>query len=349
MASKALPSAVAVQIHRWTAGANKQISMNVFIIGAGFTKAIFENAPLNRDLLEALAIKFPDSVSPVLCNRYKTQDIEIALTRLDLEISLSQDESGQPSEDIRKLRQRIESELASYFVSFCVSGDLVTQSQWLARVIDNVFISGDVAISLNYDCVLEGALDCRGKWSANGGYGSSVDNPLACNDRTTKSPVTVLKIHGSSNFVIAPYADKPRAKAVGFVFDEHFFPRLAKKCHFGYGARTGRSYLIAPSYVKIPTVEINYLMLDALTASTKAKNLVVIGSALRPEDAFLTLLITNFLRQPSWRKRKIIIVDPAAEAINNRLKVYWGVNVSSQILPIEDRLEASVERLLKAI
>ena len=317
--------------------------MNVFIVGAGFTKAIFPNAPLNRDLLGTLAIKSPASASSDLRNRYKTEDIEIALTRLDMDVALSQ------GEDPRKLRQLIESELAEYFSSFCASDDLLAESEWLTHLIDGAFSSGDVAISLNYDCVLEGALDCRGKWYPNGGYGSSLDNPLASSDRPSKSPVTVLKIHGSANFVIAPYVDKPTASSVSFDFDERFFPRSAKNTHFGYGAGTGRSYLIAPSYVKIPTVEISYLMLDTLAASTNAKNLIIMGSALRPEDGFLTVLVTNFLRQPSWRDRKIIVVDPQAESISNRLKDYWGVNVSNQILPIQDQLQISVARLLEKI
>lgn len=223
----------------------------------------------------------------------------------------------------------------------------MAQSQWLTYLIDSAFLPGDVAISLNYDCVLEGALDCRHKWSPNWGYGF-LDNPLVCND-IPPSPVTVLKIHGSANFAIAPYGDKPTASAVNFVFDECFFPRSAQNTHFGHGAGIGRSYLIAPSYVKIPTVEVSYLMLDALTASTKAKNLVIIGSSLRPEDGFLTVLVTNSLRQPSWHDRKIIVVDLAAESISNRLKDYWGVNVSRQILPIQDQLQNSVSAILAAI
>jgi hypothetical protein len=209
--------------------------LNVFIIGAGFTKAVFPRAPLNRDLLEALAAKSAGSAAAVLRDRYRTADIEIALTRLDADVTLSQSGSGQQSEDLCILRQRMESELADYFGSFRVSEDFIAQSQWVAQLIDSVFAPGDVAISLNYDCVLEGGLDCRGKWSPNGGYGSSLDVPLACSDRTTKSPVTVLKIHGSANFVIAPYVDKPPISAVSFVFDECFFPRSAKNTHFGYG------------------------------------------------------------------------------------------------------------------
>lgn len=317
--------------------------MNVFIVGAGFTKAIFPDAPLNQNLLEALALKSPESASPTLRDRYETEKIEIALTRLDVDVALSQ------NQNLNELRRCIENELADYFNSFCASEALMAQSPWLTHLIDSTFTLGDVAISLNYDCVLEGILDCREKWSPNGGYGSPFDNTWMCNDLPSKSPVTVLKIHGSANFIIAPYADKPTASAVNFVFDERIFPRSAKNMHIGYGAGTGRNYLIAPSYVKIPTVEISYLMLDALTATTQAKNLVIIGTALRPEDGFLTLLITNFLHQPSWRSRKIIVVDPSAESICNQLKNYWGVNVSSQILPIQDQLQNSVTRLLAAI
>ena len=111
----------------------------------------------------------------------------------------------------------------------------------------------------------------------------------------------------------------------------------------------GRAYLIAPSYVKVPTVEMTYLMLDALSASATATNLVIIGSALRPEDGFLTLILTNFLRQPSWRTRRVFIVDLAANAISSRVKKFWGVNVSSQIVPIEERLEISVSSLVESL
>jgi hypothetical protein len=90
-------------------------------------------------------------------------------------------------------------------------------------------------------------------------------------------------------------------------------------------------------------------MLDALAASTKADNLIIIGSALRPEDAFLTLIVTNFLHQDSWEKRRLIIVDPSANSIGDRIKDYWVVNVSNQIVPIQKPLQVSVMDLLKWI
>lgn len=323
--------------------------MNAFIIGAGFTKAVFPDAPLNGNLLDALAGKFVDSAAGVLRKKYETNDIEIALTRLDSDIAAPRGEDGLLAEDSLGLRRRIENELGDYFRSFVASEDLLVRSPWLAEFVDGVFNSGDVVISLNYDCVLEGALDCRGKWSPKEGYGSLFDHPLVRDDEFSTSPVKVLKIHGSASFAIAPYADKTDASAVNFVFDEHFFPRSARNTHFGYGAGTGRTYLIAPSYVKIPTVEMTYLMLDALGASATATNLVIIGSDLRPEDGFLTVILTNFLRQPSWRTRRIFIVNPKANSICSRLKKFWGVEVSSQFVPIEGCLEACVPALVESL
>lgn len=323
--------------------------MNVFIIGAGFTKAVFPDAPLNPDLLKVLAGKFAGSAAAILRDRYKTDNIEIALTKLDSDIAVSQGEEELLAEDGRRLRRQIETELGNYFSSFSASEELLGRLPWLAQFVDEAFTSADVVISLNYDCVLEGALDCRGKWSPKGGYGSPFEQSFIRNDEFSKSPVTVLKIHGSASFAIAPDADKPEASAINFAFDEHFFPRSAKNTHFGYGAGTGRPYLIAPSYVKIPTVEMTYLMLDALSASAKATNFVIIGSALRPEDGFLTMILTNFLRQPSWRTRRVFIVDPAANAISNSLKKFWSVDVSSQIVPIEGRLEACVPSLVESL
>src|SRR5919198_4268019 len=92
------------------------------------------------------------------------------------------------------------------------------------------------------------------------------EQPLISDKDDVTSPVAVLKIHGSTSFRIAPYLDKPGSRAVNFAVNEDFFPRSGKNRHFEYGLSEKESYLIAPSYVKMPTVEIAYLMLDALKA-----------------------------------------------------------------------------------
>lgn len=311
--------------------------MNVFIIGAGFTKAIFPNSPLNGSLLEALAKNSNDSAATGLEDRYKTKDIEIALTTLDL---LNPGDS---------LRDRIEKEIGDYFSSnsFLVSENLFNQSPWLDQFIDNAFADGDVVISLNYDCVMEGILDLREKWTPNGGYGSDIVQ-LFIND-LSKSPVTVLKIHGSASFVIAPDSGQSGASNVNCIIKKCFFPRSAKNRDMGYGAGTGRPYVIAPSYVKIPTREMNYLMLDALKASEQAKNIVIIGCSLRKEDTFLTVILTNFFRQPDWNMRRVFIVDLNAKEICSRLEKFFAASNPEHIVPIEMCLGKSVPLLVQSL
>ncbi len=323
--------------------------MKLFIFGAGFTKAVFPNAPLNRDLLKALISKFTDSASNDLYKHYGIDDIEIALTRLDVDVAMLKAASIKKQEELIQLRKRIESELAAFFGEFCASYSLLNQTKWVTGLVEDVFAFGDVAVNLNYDCLLEGFLDCLGKWSPTGGYGFPFDNVLANSDKHQESPVRVLKIHGSANFIIAPYLNKQTSSSVNFDFDERYFPRSAKNKHFSFGREIDQRYLIAPSYVKVPTVEINYLMLDALSASTKASKLIIVGTSLRPEDAFLSMLITNFLHQPNWQEKRIIIVDPNAEEIGDCLMQYWGVDISNQIIPIGFGLEQAVSQLMEVI
>lgn len=320
--------------------------MNLFVIGAGFTKALFPDAPLNGELLSVLTKRTSRSAAGKLINRYKTDDIEIAITKLDADIASSRARHKQ--DELRKLRRGIERDLVRYFLHYRASNELVSAAPWLKQFLDNAVHPGDTVVSLNYDCVFEGALDCHGKWSPNGGYGSVFDNnPLVSNNQIVRSPVTVLKIHGSISFRISPYADKPSSVAIGFAVDEDLFPRSGKNKHFEFGLGKKDCYLIAPSYVKVPTVEITYLMLDALKAAAEAKNFIAIGCELRPEDMFLTILLTDFLRQPTWQERRIIVVDPHANAITSRIQTYWGVKIST--IPIEGGVEESVEQLLKTI
>lgn len=321
--------------------------MNLFLIGSGFTKAIFPEAPLNNELLEALSSDKSDCASQVLLRKYKTNDIEIALTKLDTDIATSYHENKDLFLELQDIRHRIEIDIGNYFLSYRATHELLEKSPWLKEFMQSALSDGDVAISLNYDCVFEGALDCIGRWSPKGGYGF-FQHGLIDDSAFDKSPITVLKIHGSTTFKIAAYADKPHCRAVNFVFDEWFFPVSAKNTHFGYGLGSGETYLIAPSYVKVPTVEMSYCMLDALKAASESQILIVVGCGLRPEDSFLTLLLTHFLRQPKWQDRKIVIVDLFAKKIASRIKDYWGVNINKCIVPIEWGIEKSLNQL-KAI
>lgn len=323
------------------------MSNNFFIFGAGFTKSIFDDAPLNDQLIDALLDQNPSSQLKNLSAKYGTQDIELLLTKLDIDI-----QQGQYKPE---LRVSINTELAEYFQQFRFASDILKNKKWLEEFARNTFHKNDVILNLNYECFLEGFLDYLGIWNPNQGYGV-IENMLVGKENINTNNIQILKIHGSENFTLQNYFDKPESAALSFEFNAQIFPKSA--AHSFLGARSipthssnknsAKPYIIAPSYVKIPTVEISYLMLDAIEAIKKAKTVIVVGCGLRPEDSFLWLLLTRFLRHPEWKKRKIVIISPDANALGTRIKQYWGVNVKESVVEIPSKLEDALEQLIAA-
>ena len=312
-----------------------------------FTKSIFDNAPLNDQLVDALLDLNPSSPLKSLSDRYGTQDIELLLTKLDIDIQLGQYKS--------ELRISINTELAEYFQQFRFNPDILNQKKWLQGFANNTFHKNDVILNLNYECFLEGLLDYFEIWNPNQGYGA-IENMLVGKENINTNNIQILKIHGSENFTQQNYFDKPESAALSFEFNEQIFPKSA--AHSFLGARSipthssnknnAKPYIIAPSYVKIPTVEISYLMLDAIESISKSKTVIIVGCGLRPEDSFLWLLLTRFLRHPEWKKRKIIIISPEACSIGTKIKQYWGVNVNESVVVIPSKLEDATEQLIEA-
>jgi hypothetical protein len=141
---------------------------SLFIVGSGFThSATNACAPLNSAVMNALRA-VPASPWKWLARKYSTTDIEVALKRLDLDILASR----RPAR-LRALRGRAEGSLVSYCSSFRYGDHIRVGSPWLLRLMKGAFAKGDVAVSLNYDCLLEGALDICRLWSPNEGYGKS--------------------------------------------------------------------------------------------------------------------------------------------------------------------------------
>jgi hypothetical protein len=207
-----------------------------------------------------------------------------------------------------------------------------------------VFAPGDVVISLNYDCLLEGLLDCFNKWSPNGGYGIQ---PIYLGEKGwPPSSIKVLKVHGSISFKSSPRGDSPERLSVNFDINGHFFPRSGKHSNLRYGSDEATTYVIAPSYVKVPTVEMFRLILLAIHESAKAKNLIIVGCSLRPEDGYLRLICTNFLESDSKGGHRLIIVDPAAVRVGDGLKEFWGVDIANELILVECSIESAVVKLL---
>jgi hypothetical protein len=292
----------------------KPDSRTIFLIGAGFTKAVIPQSPLNTELLEAISSEGGETLAKYK-NKYETDDIEKLLTQLDLEAT--------ENDEIRKDRYTINSEISSFFAKFRFSEINATVPPWLETFALRVLNQNDSIVCLNYDCLLEGALDNFGVWSPNGGY-ARIKNLLADSLPENSRNIRIYKIHGSENFVESSVIGKnPEQTAIGFYINPAIYPRSGAYSHFGGGAKNPRLYIIAPSFVKIPHVDIAAMMLDLLRVAETAKNFVIIGCGMRPEDNFVWLLLTRFLNRVLDTRHRLIILGPGSENISKRISNYW--------------------------
>jgi len=143
-------------------------SENIYLLGAGFTKAVYPKIPLNKDLLGAIVGNGGTKLL-VYQKKYKTEDIERLLTQIDLD--------SFNDVQIKKNRQVIESEISAFFSNFrfeVLNGNIPS---WLETFSTELLKQNDSIISLNYDCMLEGVLDYLGVWTPRYGYARILDFP----------------------------------------------------------------------------------------------------------------------------------------------------------------------------
>lgn len=304
------------------------MASKLFIIGSGFTNgATHGAAPLNKDVLRSIQPTAPD-VWDDLTARYSTEDIEVALTKLDLDII-----SSPQNHEFVDLRRKAEASLSTFFTRFRYNDDILHKSPWLLDFMQGSFVKGDAAVSLNYDCLLEGLLDRCKLWSPYDGYGRTWAVKSVPSEPNL-SPVTVLKIHGSENFHRDAVHGTQTEQAISFTIDDSIFPVSGRLQHFCLPGIVSKKAIIAPSFVKVFPSALLCLMVEALDIAQKAETLVLIGCGLRPEDTFLYLLLWHFL----GATKRIFIVDPDADDLGKRISDTLEYDVARILHPIEKTL-----------
>ncbi len=292
----------------------KTDSKTIFLLGAGFTKAAVPHSPLNTELLEAISTS-GGLVLDRYKDKYRINDIEKLLTQIDLD--------AIENFEIKKDRTAINAEISAYFSEFRFSEINSGIPSWLETFALSVLRQNDSIVSLNYECFLEGALDSLGVWTPNGGY-AKINNPLADSIPDNPRNVLIYKIHGSENFVESSVLGKnPGQTGIGFHIDATIYPKSGAHSYLGGGAKEAKPYIIAPSFVKIPHVDIAAMMLDLLRVAEAARNFVIIGCGMRPEDSFLWLLLTRFLNKTANPRHRLILLSPSSEDIWKRISKYW--------------------------
>jgi hypothetical protein len=303
------------------------LASRLFIIGSGFTNAATCGAaPLNKDVLRSIQPTDP-IVWDYLASRYATEDVEVALTKLDLDIIAT------PNSELETFRRKAEASLSGFFKRFRYNEAILHKSPWLLEFIQSAFSKGDAAISLNYDCLLEGLLDRLNLWSPHKGYGKTCPVESVPTDGNP-SPVTVLKIHGSENFHRDAVRGTERDKAFSFTIDESIFPVSGRLCQFCLPSRASSHAIIAPSFVKVFPSALLCLMGEALEIAREAETLVLIGCGMRPEDSFLYLLLWRFLEID----KRILIADPYANDLSKRIAATLEYDIARIVHPIDKTL-----------
>jgi hypothetical protein len=289
---------------------------SIYLIGAGFSKAINDQMPLNNNLAKKLIECGCETVKKY-ASKSNSNDIEKILTYFDLD-------SAKDNLEKAKERQAINDKIASYFKDFRFK-ETDTIPPWLKILALEVFKKNDAIISLNYDCLLEGVLDYLDVWSPYGGY-ARIENPLLNNKLKNQRNIKIFKIHGSENFVESEVKNELKQTGISLTVDSSTYPKSCAHCRYKAGLNS-QPYVIAPSFVKVPHVDITAMMIDLLTVTKEANNLVIIGCGMRPEDNYLWLLLTIFLNKNAKNGLKLIIVDPIADKIWAQISSYWVGNI----------------------
>jgi len=187
-------------------------------------------------------------------------------------------------------------------------------------------------------------------WTPNGGY-ARVHNPLADSIPQNPKNIKIFKIHGSENFVESRVDLGKRSQtAIGYRIDGSIYPVSGAHSHLGGGADQPTPYIIAPSFVKMPHVDITAMMLDLLKVAETAINFVIIGCGMRPEDSFLWLLITRFLNKTMNPHHRLILLGPSSGTIWKRISEYWVGDICRfcNVVIIPSGLEDGISSLKSA-
>lgn len=329
---------------------------NIFIVGAGFDKSVFPELPLNDELLPLLIEEFNDFQHVRgFIDKYQTTNIEQILTSIDLEIASSHNGRRQYFEDARKW---IEKSIVEYFEKFQFNDE--QKKPWTKSFMASVLQQNDVLVSLNYSCILDQMLDYYEVWSPYHGYSRHIENVVeilsqqGLINNETKKNIQLCKIHGSVHF--RKVNDSQKKSLITFPINTKWFPENVKDSSREVGIPEDETtiYIIAPSFIKTHHVQLLCMMEEILHNVGTAKNLIIMGCGMRPEDSFLWLLVSAFLNSACNGKR-LIIVDPKAQAIMQRLEEFFFPEIehffkdTSKAISIQGRIDEKMDELEKFV
>ena len=271
-----------------------------YLLGAGFTHAIHNNAPLNKDILDMLSLQGHQEIQHLV--KESGSDIEYLLTLLDLKIAKF---NGEPPE-INDIKNKILKQIYNIFNIDKLNTENSINSQLLFSFVQSMPCDSSI-ISLNYDCILDQGLWLGKVWSPCCGYAiRAFPAQCNCDSLTNQKNLKLLKPHGSCNF----FSDK-ESQYFKININDKIFPGVSSEIN--QPRNNDIPCLALMSYDKQYKNGMFSLWKEAICALKASDKLVVIGCSLRGEDAFLRYALYNFGARENVDELQIEIVDHTEE------------------------------------
>jgi len=278
--------------------------MTTYVLGAG--ASLHAGYPLCSTLWSKIAMwvlasrdldsEYRRAVDTITALHGPIIDVEEMFTDLDLARGAFQ---GLSQEQRNSLEGAIRRCIRDYFKSICVDRLDAPLYDSFAKMVQ----PGDCVVSFNYDVALENSLIAAQKFRAKNGYGKSLQGVWDEPD----SEVTVLKLHGSINWIAVLFGgvttgwgafrnslgQRPFVDNVDSVFPS-YPARILDTSFPGGGVSGGGTSLVLPTYEKRYSVATSVgnewgpfyqsLWVEAADAIQRSERIVMIGYSMPNAD-----------------------------------------------------------------
>jgi len=184
---------------------------------------------------------------------------------------------------------------------------------------------GDAVISFNYDLLMDNALRATNKLT-DSGYLVPFQNVLAHREQRrimdAPSPVTMIKLHGSLNWLHCSYCGTNTLNtSEKFSLEYETIPNNCPYCGESnvYFQRVIVPPLLAKNYSIQP---LRYLWSRANRYVTRARKIVIIGYSFQPTDFGTEALLRSSLPWESQKQTRFVIVNPDEEVFKRFKKTF---------------------------
>lgn len=315
--------------------------MKVAIVGAGLSK--HAGYPLQKELAELIVIQLKKEKvnQEIISFLESTQDIELLLTHVDL--NLSNGHRGIFSNldlvELGKIRRKLKEVLIGY-MELIESTSKPTKE--LKEFCESYLTDGDCIISLNYDLILEKTLIESQLWTLRDGYGFIYkrfgDLPkeqIEFFSSVAASRRFIYKLHGSINWAWIKQGDKE-------FLDIHvpLFMNFASSSTVFFGP-PGKikvdEIFIEPSYVKRFENFLIETWKEAFSQVEKADEIIIIGCNLNEADTPFRLFLSSALLGKKIPIKIVNFVNDLDTKIKfeDKYKKLFGINY----IPCWDKFE----------